>query len=191
MVTGRPWRAAVAVLLAIALAAVGAGPASAALTASLQSLALPTTPYSHNQQTITGRAVLTVTDTSAYLPPIPPLTPGIGTGAGWHVTEQASALTYSGPNNGTAIPASALAIVSVEAPVASSGSQPVDPTNGPTVPTVSPAGSLNSARMVLHANSGYGAGTYTQGINLSLTLPAQARAGTYTSTITTTIGSGP
>lgn len=59
------------------------------------------------------------------------------------------------------------------------------------VPALSPAGSLDSARKVLHANPGYGVGTYTQGITLSLTIPADTRAGTYTSTITTTIGSGP
>lgn len=190
MTTGRFGRAAAAMLLAIALAAVGVVPASATLTASLQSLTLPAASYSHNQQTTTGRAVLTATDTSLYVPPVPPATQGVGLGSGWHVTEQASALVYSGPNNGVNIPAVDLAIVSVEAPVASSG-QPVDPVNGPRAPTVSPAGSLDSARMVLHANSGYGAGTYTQGINLSLTIPAQTRAGTYTSTITTTIGSGP
>lgn len=189
--TGRSRRAAAAVLLAAVLAAAGVGPASASLTASLQALTMPAAPYSHNAQTTTGRAVMTATDTSMYVPPVPPATQGTGMGTGWHVTEQASALVYTGPNNGTAIPAAALAIVSVEAPVASSGSQPVDPVNGPMVPTVSPAGSLDSARMVLHANSGYGAGTYTQGINLSLTIPAQSRAGTYTSTMTTTIGSGP
>ncbi|MDQ0823625.1 hypothetical protein QFZ79_001370 [Arthrobacter sp. V4I6] len=61
--------------------------------------------------------------------------------------------------------------------------------NGPKVPPASPAGPLDSARTVLHANAPYGAGTYTQGINLSLAIPANTRAGTYTSTIT--IASGP
>lgn len=141
---------------------------------------MPASPYSHKAQTVTGRTVLTVTDTSIA-----------GTGAGWNVTEQASDLAYTGPNNGGSIPASALAILSVEAPVASAGSQPADPANGPMVPAVAPVGSLESARKVLQANAGYGAGTYTQGITLSLTIPPQSRAGTYTSTITTTVTSGP
>jgi hypothetical protein len=178
-------RASVAVLLAGLLLAAGALPASAALTASLSALTLPSAVSSHSVQTVTGRAVLTASDTSVYVP----LT-GIGLGAGWHVTLQASALVYSGPNQGVNIPATALAIVSVEAPVASSG-QPVNAANGPKVPAISPAGPLNSARTVLQANSSYGAGTYTQGINMSLAIPADTRTGTYTSTITTTITSGP
>ncbi|MEZ2388338.1 hypothetical protein AB6813_02100 [bacterium RCC_150] len=169
----------------------GAGvPAMAALSASLGALSLPAVVSSHSPRTTTGRTVLTVTDTSLYTPPVLPGTQGIGLGAGWHVTIQASALSYSGPNNGTNIPAANLAIVSVETPTATSG-QPLDPVNGPMAPTLSPAGPLDSARMILHANSGYGAGTYTQGVNLSLTIPANTRAGTYSSTITTTIGSGP
>lgn len=178
-------RASAAVLLAGLLLAAGVLPASAALTASLSALTLPSVPSSHNVQTVTGPAVLTASDTSDYDP-----VTGIGLGEGWHVTVQAAALVYSGPNNGTNIPAAALAIVSVEAPVASSG-QPVNPTNGPRVPAASPSGPLDSARMVLHADPGYGAGTYTQGINLSLAIPADTRTGTYTSTITTTIASGP
>lgn len=178
-------RAPAAVLLAGLLLAAGALPASAALTASLSALTLPSVPSSHSVQTVTGPTVLTASDTSGY----DPLT-GIGLGEGWYVTVQASPLVYGGPNNGTNIPAAALAIVSVEAPVAFSG-QPVNAANGPRVPAASPAGPLDSARKVLHADSGHGAGTYTQGINLSLTIPADTRTGTYTSTITTTITSGP
>lgn len=180
MATGMSRRIAAALLLAALVAAAGHDAATASLSASLQELIMPASPYSHKAQTITGRTVLTVTDSSIA-----------GTGVGWNVTEQASDLAYSGPNNGASIPASALAILSVETPVASSGSQPVNPANGPMVPTVAPVGSLDGARMVLQANSGYGAGTYTQGITLSLTIPAQSRAGTYTSTFTTTITSGP
>lgn len=191
MLTHR-WRpaAAPAVLLTAALTAVvPAIPATAAPSAGLGALALPAVVTSHSPRTTTGRTVLTVTDTSPYIPPVL-LVPGIGLGPGWHVTEQASDLTYSGPNQGKSIPAANLAIVSVETPATSSG-QPADPVNGPRVPALSPAGSLDSPRMVLHANSGYGAGTYTQGILLSLAIPADTRAGTYTSTITTTIGTGP
>lgn len=182
-------RATVAVLLASALLAMFALPASAALTAELDALILPAVVTSHQPQTVTGRTVLTASDSSLYTPPLG-LEPGVSEGEGWYVTLQASTFVYSGPNQGMNIPAGSLAIVSFEAPAAASG-QPVDPVNGPMVPVVSPAGPLDSARTVLHANSGYGAGTYTQGINMSLTIPADARAGTYTSTITTTIAAGP
>lgn len=184
-----PRRGPAAVLLAGVLLAGGVLPASAALSAGLGALTLPSVVTSHSVQTVTGRAVLTATDTSPYTPPNGP-TPGAGTGLGWHVSVQASALVYSGPNQGVNIPAGNLAIVSVEAPVASSG-QPVDPVNGPKVPQASPTGSLDGARTVLHADALYGAGVYTQGINLSLTIPADTRAGTYTSIITTTIIAGP
>lgn len=192
MFTQRKHLAAVLTVLftAAIVSVVPAIPATAAQSASLGALTLPAVVASHSARTTTGRTVLTVTDTSLYTPPVLPGTQGIGLGPGWHVTEQASALAYSGPNNGTAIPAANLAIMSVETPAAASG-QPVDPVNGPMVPALNPTGPLDSPRMVLHANSGYGAGTYTQGITLSLTIPADTRAGTYTSTITTTISSGP
>lgn len=170
----------IAVLAVLGLAV----PASAALTASVQNLAMPAAPYSHHPQMTSGRAVLTATDSSLYALGLNLL------GVGWNVTEQTSALVYSGPNHGASIPAANLSIASVEAPVAQTGSQPIDPTGGPK-PPASPAGSLDTPRMVLHANSGYGAGTYTQGIALSLSIPADTRAGTYTATLTTTISSGP
>lgn len=141
---------AIALPIAVLVALAGAVPAVATLTASLQDLAMPTVPYSHYAQSTSGRAVLTVTDSSVS-----------GLGMGWNVTEQTSALVYSGPNHGVDIPAAALAVVSVEAPVDQVGSQPIDPTNGPLVPSTTPAGSLDAPRMVLHANPGYGAGTYT------------------------------
>lgn len=156
-------------------------PASAALTASLQDLALPAVPYSHSVQTTSGRAVLTATDSSLAM-----------TGSGWHVSEQASDLVYSGPNEGTSIPAMNLAIVSVEDPVAATElDQSVSATGGPRAPSPAPVGSLDAARVVLQADPEYGSGTYTQGMVLSLTIPPRTRAGTYTATITTTISSGP
>jgi hypothetical protein len=171
----------IAVLAVLALAV----PASAALTASVENLEMPAVPYSHHPQTTSGRAVLTATDSSLYVPLV-----GNLLGIGWHVTGQTSALVYSGPNQGTSIPAANLSVASVEAPVAQTGSQPIHPIGGPRA-AASPAGSLDTPRKVLQANSGYGAGTYTQGIALSLTIPANTRAGTYTATLTTTISTGP
>ncbi|HET7399538.1 MAG TPA: hypothetical protein VFJ94_13555 [Intrasporangium sp.] len=180
-------RAVSAVLLVSTFAVVTAGPAGASLTATVADLVLPATPYSHRAQTTSGRLVLTAADsTSVCTPP----GSGVGSGAGWHVSEQASDLTYTGPNHGADIAAAKLAIVSVEEPVVVAG-MPVDPVGGPRVPHTSPVGSLDSPRTVLSAEPGYGCGTYRQGITLELSIPPRARAGTYTATITTTIAAGP
>jgi hypothetical protein len=44
---------------------------------------------------------------------------------------------------------------------------------------------------VLRAGVSYGQGTYTQGLNVALTVPANSRVGTYTGTLTTTISAAP
>jgi hypothetical protein len=185
-------RAALAVLLAAGLTVLtGAAPASAALQATLTVAPQAFSAVSsHDVQTLTADAVLTVTDDTPYMPLLA-VVPGLGSGDGWHVTEVASPLAYSGPNGGTAIPAGSLAVISAGPPAAAGDSQPVDPGSGPLVPDLTTSASLDVPRMVLHADSGYGAGTYTQDIVLALTLPADTRAGMYTSTITTTIDSGP
>lgn len=178
-----------AVLAVVGSAVATAAPASAALTAELQDLFLPATPYSHQAQSVSGRVVLTAADTS-----VPMLDPETGLPAesdGWRVTEQVSDLRYSGLHHGTAIPARNFFVISAETPVAADGaSEAVDPVGGPKIPEPSPFGSLDMPRTVLEARPGYGRGTYTQGMVLSLTLPPGTRAGKYTGTITTTISPG-
>jgi len=56
---------------------------------------------------------------------------------------------------------------------------------------VSPAGALDTARKVVQANATYGEGTYDQALGVSLTIPAESRAGTYTGTLTTTVTAAP
>jgi hypothetical protein len=176
-------------LLAVALVLVAiAAPASAALTVSLQQLSFPAVAYSHQARTVTGSTVLAASDSTLLCTPQILLVPAVG--SGWNVSLRASDFLYSGPNNGAGIPAGNLAVASVQAPVRQSG-MAVDQVHGPRVPATSPAGSLDQTRVVLTADPGYGCGTYTQQINLALTLPANTRAGTYTSTITTTITAGP
>jgi hypothetical protein len=164
-------------VLAVAASSLVAGSANAALSASVANFSLPATTFVHTQQTTSGTMTLTARDTG----PVP---------LGWNVTIQASAFVYSGLYNGTNIPAANFSLTSADAPVLVSG-QAIDPTNGPKVPATSPLGALNVARKVLQANTLYGVGTYTQGLGVSLVIPAQARAGTYTSTLTTTIAVGP
>jgi hypothetical protein len=59
------------------------------------------------------------------------------------------------------------------------------------VPASSPVGTLDTARKVLQANAGHGKGNYSQALDVSLIVPADSVAGTYTGTLTVTITAGP
>lgn len=106
-----------------------------------------------------------------------------GTGAGWHVTEQVSDFVYTGVNGGTAILAAAF---SVDAGTATS-------TNGASTTgvTVGTGGSLDAAKTVLTATAGNGVGAYSLASTATLVVPADARVGTYTGTLTTSVIAGP
>ena len=146
-------------------------------TASTADLTLTAVTYSHTAQTSTGSMTLTADDRS-------------GSGAGWNVTILSSAFVYTGANSGTNIPAVNFSLSSAATPVMTAG-QAVDGTGGPKVPTVSPVGTLDSAKKVVQANANFGQGAYTQALGVSLSIPAQSRAGTYTGTLTTTIAAAP
>lgn len=138
---------------------------------------LPAVTYSHTDQSQSGSLALIADDSS-------------GTNAGWNVTVQASSFAYSGPNSGTAIPASNFSLTSASTPTKTSG-QNVNATGGPMVPATSPVGTLDVARKVVQANAGFGKGTYTQTLGVSLVVPADSVIGTYTSTLTVTNTAGP
>lgn len=144
-------------------------------TASVADLTLASKAYSHSSQTSTGTMTLTADDSS-------------GSDAGWNVTIQSSAFAHGG--SGASIDASNFALSAADAPAMTAG-QAVDGTNGPKVPTTSPVGTLDTPRKVVQAEAGYGKGTYTQGLDVTLTIPGQTVAGTYTGTLTTTITAGP
>jgi hypothetical protein len=153
-------------------------------TASVADLGLGAVAYSHTAQTPTGSMTLTVDDST-------------GSNAGWDVTIQTSAFVYSGANGGANIPAANFSLTSAAALTATAG-QAVDAVNGPAVPSAttnpvggSPVGTLDSARKTVAANLAYGNGTYTQGLDVSLLIPAQSAAGTYTGTLTTTVTAAP
>ncbi|MEZ4523752.1 MAG: WxL domain-containing protein [Thermomicrobiales bacterium] len=133
--------------------------------------------YSHEAQTNDHNLTLTVSDAS-------------GTGEGWNVTVQASNFIYSGIYNGSDINASEFEITTANSPQYNSG-QAIDGSNGPKVPAANATGSLDVARKVLQANAGYGQGSYSQTLAVRLTVPPMARVGTYTSSLTVTIGAGP
>lgn len=153
-------------------------------TASVANLTLTAVNYSHSAQTQTGTMTLTADDST-------------GSGAGWNVTILSSAFVYSGSNGGTNIPATNFSLTSAAAPTATAG-QAIDATGtdaapkGPQLGTLAGvSGTLDTARKVLRAGANFGQGTYTQALNVSLSIPAQSRAGTYTGTLTTTIAAAP
>jgi hypothetical protein len=146
-------------------------------TASVADLTLQGVTHSNAAQTNSGTMTLTADDASA-------------TGLGWNVTIVSSAFVYSGSNGGSNIPASNLSLTSAAAPVRTAG-QAVDAVGGPAVPLVSPVGTLDTARKTVQAVVGFGKGTYTQALGVSLAIPAQSQPGTYTGTLTTTISAAP
>lgn len=173
------------------LVAAMAGPALAAnevtqaitgsgLTASVADLTLPSVAYQNGAHNVTGTMILTADDST-------------GSGAGWNVTIQSSAFIWVGTaNGGIDIPAVKFALTSVAAPTLIAG-QPIGaaPSTGPQVPPTSPVGTLDTPRKTLVATAAYGAGTYSQSLGVTLTIPAQSRVGVYTGTLTTTITSAP
>jgi hypothetical protein len=150
------------------------------LTASVADLTLASVAYQNTAHNVTGTMVLTVDDST-------------GSGAGWNVTILASDFAWVGTaNGGVDIPAARFALTSAAAPIKVAGQAvSVALSTGPQVPPTSPYGTLDSARKVLVATAAYGAGTYTQDLGVTLTIPAQSRVGVYTGTLTTTITSAP
>ena len=173
------------------LVAIAAGPAAAAdtvilaitgsgLTASVADLTFTSVGYQNAAHDVTGSMTLTADDST-------------GSGAGWNVTIMSSAFVWVGTaNGGTNIPAAGLALTTAAAPTMVAGQAvSVALSTGPQVPPTSPIGRLDTPRNTLVATAAYGAGTYTQALGVTLTIPAMSRVGVYTGTLTTTITSAP
>jgi len=179
MIDGSASRSLGLVSLGLITAAVLAIPApvrAADPSASLADLTLRAVSYSHAAQTSTGTMTLIINSTT--------------TTAGWHVTILASAFAYSGPSNGSNIPAAKFSLTSASAPAMTSG-QAIDSTGGPMVPATSPVGSLDVARTTVQASPGFGQGTDSQALGVSLAIPAQSASGSYAGTLAVTAAVGP
>jgi len=147
-------------------------------TASVATATLEAITYEHTDQSKSGSLVLTADDST-------------GSGLGWNVTVQTSNFTYSGTGiGGATIPAVNFAIVTANAPSWTIG-QAIDAEHGPRVPVSGAVGTLESAHKVLQAEQNYGLGTYTQALDVSLLVPGQSRAGTYSATLTVSIIAAP
>ena len=173
------------------LAAIIVGPAMAAntitqaitgsgLTASVADVTLPSVAYQNGAHDVTGSMVLTADDST-------------GAGAGWNVTIMSSAFVWVGTaNGGFNIPAANFVLTSAAVPVLIAGQAVgVAAATGPQVPPTSPLGTLDTPRKTISATAAYGAGTYSQALGVTLSIPAQSRVGVYTGTLTTTITSAP
>src|SRR5690606_33753383 len=139
------------------------------LTASVGDLNFPAVAYQNDGHIVAGTMVLTATDDT-------------GTSSGWKVTVMTSAFVWDGTAvGGQDIPANMFALTSAsEAVMVSGQAVRAAAATGPQVPPTFTAGTLESPRQVLYATAAYGAGSYTQYLNVALTIPALSRVGTYT-----------
>ena len=150
--------------------------AQGTFTASIASASMNTITYSNTAITTGGTMTMSVID-------------GRGNSAGWNVTIAASDFDYVGASSiGIDIPNDNFSITATDNPGYVTG-QPIQVT-GP-VAVSSGAGSLASARETIEAAPGTGSGQYTQSLPISLLVPAFSQVGTYTSTLTVMITSGP
>jgi hypothetical protein len=152
---------------------VNAGTLNVASTGDLTFSAL-TLDGTNQTATCSGTPTLTITDAR-------------GTGGGWNVTLQLTTAFTSGSNTIAASNLSCTATGGTVTPSAGSGANPTQP--GTT-------GTLDSALKVLSAaNSGTaGMGRYQFApatSQFNLTVPAATFAGSYTGTLTITLGTGP
>ena len=159
----------------IVLAITGSG-----LTASVADVTLTSVAYQNAAHDVTGSMTLTADDST-------------GSGAGWNVTIQVSDFVWVGTaNGGIDIPAANFVLTSAAVPVLIAGQAVgLAAATGPQVPPTSPVGSLSTPRKTISATAAYGAGTYSQALGVTLTIPSQSRVGVYTGTLTTTITSAP
>jgi hypothetical protein len=167
----------------ILLVAALAGPAFAAdtITQAITGSGLTASiGYQNAAHAVVGSMVLTADDST-------------GLGAGWNVTIMTSDFVWVGTaHGGFDIPAANLSLSSAAVPVMIAGQVVgVAAATGPQVPPTSPLGSLDTPRKTISATAAYGSGTYSQGLGITLAIPAMSRVGVYTGTLTTTITSAP
>jgi hypothetical protein len=140
---------------------------SLAITATPTNFTYPSTVLTGSAITLTSSFSLTVDDAT-------------GSGAGWNLTASAPPLTDS---VGNTIPAGNQTIESVVV----SGVTGTAPTNGVSYPMGLPT----STAKIFSANANTGRGQSTETFNLQLVVPADAFAGTYTTSLTVSLISGP
>jgi hypothetical protein len=167
-------------LAALALAAVplGAALADATITVSGGSLSVTPAAITFQAVTLNGGDQTSNGTTSAWTIADP-----TGTGAGYHVTIAATNFTDGASHT---IPVSGFRATLLDANIVT--------TSGNTKPTSSMTSATalsTTAQTLVSAAAGAGMGTYTATPTFTLAVPANTFAGSYTSTVTVAIVSGP
>jgi hypothetical protein len=126
-----------------------------------------------------------------------------GSGAGWHITVSATTFTtgtHTLPSTGTfVLTGSVSSVTAAAAPTAACNSSCILPTNTTTYPVaITTAASSPTPATVYDVSAGTGIGPVTLGgstaanpVGWWTNVPANARAGSYTSTVTVAVVSGP
>lgn len=129
-------------------------------------------------QTVTASQALDVSDAT-------------GSGAGWDIT--ATSTTFStGGGTPILLSTTSTTITSTPTVACDAGSTCVTATNGVSYPyTLPAAGTAPTATKMFNAAANTGEGNQTVSVTWSLAVPATAQPGTYTSTWTISLASGP
>ena len=145
------------------------------LTAALSAVNFPESAFTHAAHTTTIPGTLAVDDQTGLL-------------SGWGVTMSASDLVWSSPGGSASsirnIEGGALSVVAGGSVTTLSGDALASSALGDLT-------ALGSAKRILTAPVGDGSGSYTVPLTFSLAIPANAAAGSYTGTLTTTISAAP
>jgi hypothetical protein len=102
-----------------------------------------------------------------------------GTGAGWQVSASISGINTP---DGVTLDANSFEILNIAAPKLKTEDSGQDPATLATGTN----GSIGSGRVLATADVNEGQGAYTQAMDLGIDLPAGAKAGAYTATLTVT-----
>ncbi len=126
--------------------------------------------------------------TASYTLPMT-VTDARGTGSGWNVT--VTSTQFSTGAGGNTLPATASSVQSVSSACVS-GSTCTNPTNSVGYPlTIPAAATAPTAVKLFNAASSTGLGKFTLTPTVQVSVPANTFAGTYTSTVTLAVVSGP
>jgi putative surface cell wall-binding protein len=175
-------------LAGLAALAVSAAALAGTITASASVTGAGSLGLSHGTTASVPSITLDGTDqTASYTLPLS-ITDARGTGSGWNAT--VTSTTFS-DGSGHSLATSASSVTGVTSSCVAGGTC-TNPTNSITYPLTVPAGSTAPAAVKLFdaaANSGMGRFTVTPAISISV--PGNAYAGTYSSTVTVAVASGP
>jgi hypothetical protein len=174
-----------ALLAALAIGAAGAYADTANVTATVSggSLSESTSASPSFSVTLNGSD-----QTATYTLPVT-VTEARGSGAGWNLTITSTQFSTGGgsPN---LLPTNASTVASITSSCA--GGTCTNPTNSVTYPVGVPAGSgPPTAVKFFNAAANTGMGKFTITPTVDVTVPANAYAGSYSSTVTLAVASGP